>query len=194
MNLTVGGKKTIEMPLDSGNRKIKINHKYSKFSEMNYPINYFLDHTTASVELLLTSTNFISKTQGKGVLDRPIEIDIALKDLKSFCLVPTTKFQNLENVRTKGDHSYDSEFIFSYLMQGRIKTKRVFVNSREQSFLIFINELQRLCPEAGLLNISPAEAMKKMGVLGAKSATKIIIVILVSAAIIATLVYFSSKF
>ena len=160
---------------------------------MKEPINYNLDHTTATVNLSLTPNRLIAQTRGKGVMDKPVEINIPLSDLKNFCLVPTIKFQNLESIRSKGDHTYDSEFIFSYFKAAKIKKKRVFVNSQDHSFILWINELQRLCPEADLLHISPAEAMKKMDVLRATSAAKIFIGILVGTAIIATIVFIFSK-
>lgn len=160
---------------------------------MKEPLNYNLDHTTATVNLSLTPNRLIAQTRGKGIMDKPVEINIPLSDVKNFCLIPTTKFQNLESVRSKGDYSYDSEFIFSYVITGKIKKKRVFVDSQDQSFIVLINELQRLCPEAYLLHISPVEAMKKIDVVSASGAAKILIGILIGVALIAILLFIYLK-
>lgn len=161
---------------------------------MKGPLKYFLDHITATVELTLTANRLLVQTQGKGAIDKPKVIDISLAQLKYFCLVPTIKFQNLESTRTKGDHSYDSEFIFTYDDKGKINKKRIFVNSQNPSFILFINELQRICPESDLLHVPPVEAMKKMEVLSASRSAKIFIGILVGAVIIAALIFIFSKF
>src|ERR1700737_2087700 len=83
-------------------------------TKMQEPINYFIDQSNGTVDLTLTRERFIAKTQGKGLIDKPRTIDIALSDLKYFCLVPTIAFQNLVSYTSVGDHSYDAEFIFSY--------------------------------------------------------------------------------
>lgn len=82
---------------------------------MQEPVNYFLDHSTATVSLTVTDRQFIAETQGKGALDKTRLVNILLSGLKNFCLVPTIMPQNLCNFRNEGDRSYDSEFILSYL-------------------------------------------------------------------------------
>ncbi len=142
---------------------------------MQEPIRYFLDHATATVDLTLTDGRLIARTQGKGALDKLRVIDIAFSDLKNFCLVPTIASQNLVSYTSEGDRSYDSEFIFSYREGEKTKVKRVFVNSRDQSFAMFLNGLKEKCPNASLLHLAPAEAQKQIG---ATSASKVIYIFL----------------
>lgn len=142
---------------------------------MPEPINYFLEHSTATVDLTLTDGRLIAKTQGKGALDKPRIIDIPLSDLKNFCLVPTIATQNLVGYSSEGDHSYDSEFIFSYREGEKTKVKRTFVSSRDQSFTMLLDSLKRKCPDASLLHLAPAEAQKQIG---AVSAGKVIYIFL----------------
>jgi hypothetical protein len=62
---------------------------------MPQPIRYFLDHSGGTVDLALTEGRFITKTQGKGLLDKPRTIDIPISQLERFCLTPTIAAQNL---------------------------------------------------------------------------------------------------
>jgi hypothetical protein len=160
---------------------------------MQEPITYFIDQSNGTVDLTLTDQRFIARTQGKGLIDKPRTIDIPLSDLKHFCLVPTIAPQNLVSFTSTGDHSYDSEFIFSYQEGKQIKKKRLFVNSRDESFKVLLESLERQCPSASLLHLAPAEAQKQMGVLSASKAIYIIIGLLVGVPIVIALIVIISK-
>lgn len=160
---------------------------------MQEPITYFIDHSTGTVELTLTDNRLIAKTQGKGLLDKPRNTDIALSDLKHFCLVPTIAIQNLQSPGADGDYSYESEFIFSYHEGEQLRNKRVFVNGRNQSFEMFLRGLETQCPGASLLHLEPAEAQKQMGVLSASKAAYVIIGLLVGVPILIVLIVIISR-
>jgi hypothetical protein len=159
---------------------------------MQEPINYFIDHTTGTVDLTLTGGRLIAKTQGKGLIDKPRVIDIALTDLKHFCLVPTIGAQNLVTART-ADLSYDSEFIFSYREGDQLKKKRMFVNGSNDSFKALLAELGRECPGASLLHLEPAEAQKQIGVVSATKAIYIVIGLIVGVPLLIVLIVLISK-
>jgi hypothetical protein len=152
---------------------------------MNEPINYYLKHAHGMVDLVLVDDRFIVNTQGTGLLDKLRTIDISLSSLKNFCLVPTIGAQNIisrhggEDAGFVYDRSYDAEFIFSYLDEGKLKKKRVFVNSQDDSFQTILETLQSECPEASLLHLEPAEAQKQIGVMAARKAVFIVIALLV---------------
>lgn len=160
---------------------------------MSEPITYSLDHSTSSVNLSLADERLICKTQGKGVLDKLKLIDIPLSDLKQFCLVPTISVQNLKTYGNEGDYSYDSEFIFSYIANGKLTKKRVFVNSQDEPFRRFLENLQARCPNASLLHLEPAEAQKQIGTMSASKAVYIVVGLLVGIPIILTLIFIISK-
>jgi len=160
---------------------------------MQEPITYFIDQSNGTVDLTLTHERFIAKTQGKGLIDKPRTIDIPLSDLKHFCLVPTIAPQNLVSYGSVGDHSYDAEFIFSYREGEQQKQKRVFVNSRDESFKVLVETLRRECPSASLLHLEPAEAQKQMGVLSASKTIYIIIGLLVGVPLVIALIVIISR-
>jgi hypothetical protein len=160
---------------------------------MKAPIKYFIDQSNGTVDLALTDERFITKTQGKGLIDKPRTIDIPLSDLKNFCLVPTIAPQNLVSYTSAGDHSYDAEFIFSYREGEQLKTKRVFVNSRNESFKVLLENLGRECPAASLLHLGPAEAQNQMGVLSASKTIYIIIGLLVGVPLVVALIVLISR-
>jgi len=160
---------------------------------MPEPINYFIDQSNGTVDLTLTDERLIAKTQGKGLIDKPRTTDIPLSDLEHFCLVPTIAAQNLVSYCSTGDHSYDAEFIFSYREGEQLKKKRVFVNSRDESFRVLLENLGRECPSASLLHLEPAEAQKQMGVLSASKTIYIIIGLLVGVPLVIALIVIISK-
>jgi hypothetical protein len=128
----------------------------------------------------------IVNTQGSGLLDKLRTIDIPLSALNNFCLVPTIGAQNIIGRvgREKPgdfayDFSYDSEFIFSYHDTGKLKKKRVFVNSHDEVFQRLLEALERNRPDASLLDLELAEAQKQIGVMPARKAVFIIIGLLV---------------
>ena len=155
---------------------------------MQEPITYFIDHSNGTVDLTLTEERFVAKTQGKGLIDKPRTVDIPLAYLKQFCLVPTIAPQNLVSYRSVGDLSYDAEFIFSYKEGEHLKKKRVFVNSRDESFKVLLENLGRECPSASLLHLEPGEAQKQMGVLSASKTIYIIIGLLVGVPLVIALI------
>ncbi len=160
---------------------------------MQEPINYFLDHSTGTVDLTLTGERLITKTQGKGLIDKPRTIDIPLSDVKNFCLVPTIAPQNLVTSTSVGDLSYDSEFIFSYHAQGKLKKKRIFVNSQDETFQGLAEDLRGKCPAASLLHLEPGEAQKQMGALSATKALYIVIGLIVGVPLLIALIFVISK-
>jgi hypothetical protein len=162
---------------------------------MHEPINYSLQHTNATVDLVLTTNRFIVKTQGKGLFDKPRTIDIPLADVKNFCLIPTIGAQNIigrVSKETSGDfaydYSYDAEFIFSYRIEGKVKKKRVFVSSQDEIFQRLLGTLEGRCPAASLLHLEPAEAQKQIGVISARKAVYIIVGLLVGVPVVLFLI------
>lgn len=160
---------------------------------MQLPITYSLDHSTGKVELTLADNRLLTNTQGKGLLDKPKSIDIPLSDLKQFCLVPTIAAQNLQSPKNPGDFSYDSEFIFSYREGTQVKNKRLFVNSKDETFAALLQQLGTKRPDASLLQLPPAEAQKQMGVLSARKTVIIIICLLVGVPILIALIVILSN-
>ncbi len=160
---------------------------------MKEPIKYFIDQSNGTVDLTLTDERFIAATKGKGLIDKPRVIDIPLSDLKNFCLAPTITAQNLASFSSAGDYSYDAEFIFSYREGERLKKKRVFVNSRDESFKVLLENLGRECPTASLLHLDPAEAQKQMGVLSASKSIYLILGLLIGVPLLVALIVIISK-
>lgn len=156
------------------------------------PITYSLDHSSASVELVLAGDRLTARTKGKGLADKTRLIEIAVTDLELFCLVPTIGAQNLAAPRTAPDGSYDSEFIFSYREEGNLRKKRMFVSSRDESFRRFLDELTALRPDASLVHLEPAEALKRIGVISAAKTVYFIIAILVGIPLLIALFFIIS--
>ena len=153
--------------------------------------SYSLRHSSGTVELMLTGERLIAKTHGTGLLDKLRIIDIPCSDLQKFCIVPTIKAQNLVGKVTDNayDLSYDSEFIFSYQAQGKLKHKRMFVNSQDERFRLLLESLKEKCPGASLLERDPAEAQKEIGVLSASKALYIVIAFIVGLPIVIALTF-----
>lgn len=160
---------------------------------MQEPLHYFLDHSSATVNLTLTDRQFIAETQGKGVLDKPRHINILISSIKKFCLVATNKVKNLNNARSAGDYSYDSEFIFLYPDGQKMKTKRIFVNSHDENFVTLLNELKYKQPDASLLHLSQEEALKQIGVTSASKTIRIFLWLFVGIPVIVLLIYSLTK-
>jgi uncharacterized membrane protein YqaE (UPF0057 family) len=151
-------------------------------------VTYSLEHATATVELSLAAGRLIVKTQGRGLIDKPHTIDIPLSDLKNFCLVPTIGTQQRVS-RSQSDYSYDSEFIFSYQVQGKLKKKRIFVNGEAEAFQKFLASLESNCPAASLLQLDPAAAQKQIGVISAAKTVRIILFLLIGVPVLLTALY-----
>jgi len=162
---------------------------------MSEPIQYSLQHATGSVEIALKDNRFRVATQGKGLLDKLKVIDIPLADLRNFCLVPTIRAQNISGKavgegsgRFAYDESYDSEFIFSYLEQGKLKNKRLFVGRQDGVFQKILSALQAKRPDASLLHLDPSEAQKQIGVLSATKALTLILGLLIGLPLVGVLI------
>lgn len=152
---------------------------------MPEPINYYLKHAHGMVDLVLADDRFIVNTHGSGLIDKLRTIDISLSEIKNFCLVPTICAQNIisrhggEGGAYLYDRSYDAEFIFSYLDRGKLKKKRVFVNSTDETLRAILERLRTERPDASLLDLDPVEAQKQMGVMTARKGVFIIVALLV---------------
>src|SRR6184192_3248980 len=151
---------------------------------MDEPINYYLKHAHGMVDLVLADDRLIVNTQGNGLIDKLRTIDISLSEVKKFCMIPTIGAQNLisrhgEDGEMEYDQSYDAEFIFSFIENGKLKRKRVFVNSHDDHFQAILENLISARPDASLLNLEPAEAQKQIGVMSARKAVYIIVGLLV---------------
>lgn len=154
---------------------------------------YSLQHAHGMVALELLADRFVVNTQGVGLADKLRSIDIPLSDMKKFCLVPTIGAQNLisrhgEDGETQYDQSYDAEFIFSYAAQGKLKKKRVFVNSKDGNFQTILKQLEAKRPDASLLELPPAEAQKQIGVMSARKGVFIIVGLLVGVPVLVALI------
>jgi hypothetical protein len=156
---------------------------------MDDSLTYILDHSISRVEINLLPGRLVVNTQGKGALDRLRTIDITLSALEHFTVVPTVLIQNVIHARHRTevlvDDSYNAEFIFTYRNGNKLKKKRVFVNRLAPEFQLLLQELERARPDASLTRIDPAEALKKMGVMTASSAVKVVVGLLVVVPILA---------
>ena len=160
---------------------------------MSEPIKYSLQHAHGMVDLTLLEDRLVVNTQGVGLADKLRTIDIPLSDLRNFCLVPTIGAQNLisrhgEDGEMEYDRTYDAEFIFSYTLAGKLKRKRVFVNGQNENFQAILKQLEAKRPEASLLDLPPAEAQKRIGVMSARKAVYIIVAVLVGVPVIVALI------
>lgn len=160
---------------------------------MTGPIEYNLKHAHGVVDLALVNDRLLVNTQGNGLADKLRTIDLALSDLKNFCLVPTIGAQNLisrhgADGEMEYDQTYDAEFIFSYTVGGKLKKKRVFVNSHDNNFQAILEQLVAARPDASLLDLPPAEAQKQIGVMSPRTAVFIIVGLLVGVPVIAALI------
>ncbi|HEY0615525.1 MAG TPA: hypothetical protein VGC96_12820 [Candidatus Elarobacter sp.] len=160
--------------------------------ETHAPLTYSLDFSTGTVELALTDRRFTVTTQGKGLIDKPRTIDVALSDLAQFCVVPTIRAQNVvgQDAGTSMiyDAAYDAELIFSYRDAGKVKKKRLFVNRRDDAFQALLAQLKDDCPTASLLNLDPAEAQKQIGVVSGSKALVIVIGVIVGVPLVIGLI------
>jgi hypothetical protein len=147
-------------------------------SEMSDATRYSLDFANGTVELTLTDDRFVVKTEGRGLLDKLRTIDIPVKDLKNFCLVPTIGIQNIDDATGTEmvyDQAYDAEFIFSYYDGGKVKKKRVFVQSQDGDWQRLLEALRTRCPTASLLDLDPAEAQKQIGVISGTASLRLVV-------------------
>ncbi|MBX2934695.1 MAG: hypothetical protein KF825_10640 [Ferruginibacter sp.] len=160
---------------------------------MQETLHYYLDHSSATVNLTLTDRQFIAETQGKGVLDKPQHINILISSIKKYCLVATNKVQNLNNARSAGDYTYDSEFIFLYPDGQKMKTKRIFVDSLDANFVTLLNELKHKQPNASLLHLPQEEALKQIGVTPAAKTIRTFLWLLVGIPAIVLLIFILTK-
>ena len=139
---------------------------------------YSLDFSNGTVELTLTDDRFVVKTEGRGLLDKLRTIDVPVKDLKNFCLVPTIGIQNVVDATGTEmvyDQAYDAEFIFSYYDSGKVKQKRVFVASEDGDWQRILEALRTRFPTASLLDLDPAEAQKEIGVMSGTTSIRLVI-------------------
>ena len=160
---------------------------------MTEPIEYRLRHAHGIVDMALAENRLLVNTQGNGLADKLRSIDLALSDLKNFCLAPTIGAQNLisrhgADGEMEYDQTYDAEFIFSYTVGGKLKKKRVFVNSHDDNFQAILEQLVAERPDASLLDLPPDEAQKQIGVTSARTAVFIIVGLLVGVPVIAALI------
>lgn len=160
---------------------------------MDEPTEYLLRHAHGTVDLALAGNRFIVNTQGNGLADKLRTIDIELRDLKNFCLTPTIGAQNLISRRgadgeMEYDNSYDAEFIFSYLVEGKLKKKRLFVNSQDHNFQAILEQLTAKRPDASLLDLPPDEARKRIGVMSPRKLVLIIVGLLVGVPVVAAII------
>jgi hypothetical protein len=163
---------------------------------MHGPVTYSADHANGTVELTLTDGRFVAKSQGRGLLDKPRLIDIALTDLDKFCVVPTIAAQNIVDAtgtNLEYDRSYDAEFIFSYRDNGTVKKKRIFVDRRDEAWQRFIGELKNDCPAASLLDLDPAEAQKQIGAMSGTRALSLVFGIIIGVPLIVGLIVLLSR-
>ena len=160
---------------------------------MGEPVEYLLKHAHGTVDLALVDDRLIVNTQGVGLADKLRTIDLPLADLKKFCLIPTIGAQNLvsrhgEDGEMEFDQSYDAEFIFSYAAGGKVKKKRVFVNSHNDTFQAILEQIKSRRPDCSLLDLPPADAQKQIGVMSARTAVYIIVGLLVGVPVIAAII------
>jgi|SRR5580765_391704 len=157
-------------------------------------INYYLKHAHGMVDFVLADDRFVVNTQGVGLLDKLHTINISLSDLKQFALVPTIGAQNIISRRggegggALYDNSYDAEFIFSYQDAGKLKKKRVFINSRDEAFQNIRAALETARPDASLLRLPPAEALKTIGLMPARTAVFMIVGLLVGVPVLIAII------
>jgi hypothetical protein len=141
-------------------------------------VAYFLEHLYGTVDLTLTADRFTATTRGTGLADQARTVDIALPDLRQFALIPTIAAQNLV-YRGKVHDTYDAEFVYSYSENGKLKKKRVFVQSEDEELQAILRELEHRCPAASLLGLDPDTAERQIGVVSAKKALYLLLALLI---------------
>jgi hypothetical protein len=132
---------------------------------------YSVDHGLGTVELSLT---------GRGLLDRPKVLDVALSELERYAVVPVIVAQRA------GGMTADSEFIVTYRVAGDKKAKRVFVDD-DNALRAFLAQLVRHHPAGSLLHLPPAQAHEQLGVGSAAKAVYVVIALLVAVPIVVAL-------
>lgn len=151
---------------------------------MAYPLVYRLTHSTGSVDLSVTAERFVLKTQGTGLADRPRTVDIAIADLKYFCLTPTTRAQ------TPSDAALiDAEFIFSFVVAGKSTKRRFFVAAADPAMRELVSALRELRPDASLLELAPREAYRKVGVLSPQQGARVVLAVIFGLPLVGLLVW-----
>ena len=167
--------------------------------EIHEPIHYNLKHKNGIVDLVLSNERLVVSTQGVGLIDKLRSHEIPIRDIKNFCVVPTIGAQNIisrrggESGEALYDCSYDAEFIFSYEANGKLKKKRVFVNTQNDVFQSFLEPLVRLRPDASLLHVPPAEAQRQIGVMAARKAVLIVFGLLVGVPVLIAMIVIISQ-
>jgi len=162
---------------------------------MIQPLAYRLSHSTGTVDLALTGDRFVVATRGNGLADKPRTIDVAVSDLRHFCLTPTTAVQNTSGTRANRviDTARDAELIFSWVDAGRLKKKRVFVAASDPALVALVSTLQMLRPDASLLDLPPRDAYAKIGVLSPQQGVLIVLAVLIGLPMLAVLVWLAIR-
>jgi hypothetical protein len=142
--------------------------------------SYHVDHGLGTVELSLTAERLIIRTEGRGLLDRPKVVDVALSELDRYAVVPVIAAQQA------GGMTCDSEFIVTYRVAADRKAKRVFVDN-DDALRAFLAQLVRRHPAGSLLHLPPAQAHEQLGVASAAKAVYIVIALLVAVPIVIAL-------
>lgn len=159
---------------------------------MGERFSYSIDSATASADLTLENGRFAAETCGKGLADRPKRIDIALADLTQFCLAPIVGAQRIVS-RDNPTVNFDSEFIFSYRADDRVRQKRVFVDSDDPRFAALLDRLREARPDASLLHLDPQAAQKRMGAPSASTTVKVIMGLLIGVPVIIALIVMATR-
>lgn len=124
---------------------------------MSTDVTYQHDYGAGTVELTLSPGRLVTRTHGRGLLDRPKLLDLALTDLVGYAVLP-----GLAANQSAG-HDSDSFLVFTYRVAGKSATKRLFVNN-DHELRLFLTELARQCPEASMLHLPEGEAYRRLGV------------------------------
>ncbi len=157
---------------------------------MDDPIEYSLEHQRGSVRLALSDGRLSVRTAGNGLLDRPRTVEVALSDLEAFAVVPTVGASHLVGGPRSDrivDRSFDSELLLSWREGGKARKRRVFVNARSAGFRTLIEALRAKRPQASLLDLDPAEAHRRIGMISGARAVWVVVALLVGVPILLAL-------
>jgi hypothetical protein len=150
-----------------------------------------LSHSTGTSELVLTGDRLVVKTHGTGLADRPRTIDVALAELRQFCMTGTIRAQNMSGTPAQQvvDTSRDSELIFSYLAGGRVKKQRLFVDASDPALQAIVSRLRELRPDASLLHLAPRDAYRTIGVLSPEQGLRVVLAVVIGAPVLVVLLW-----
>ncbi|MEQ8766809.1 MAG: hypothetical protein RL885_23045 [Planctomycetota bacterium] len=154
---------------------------------------YRLEHHRGTVDITLSNALLVVRSQGNALLDKPKAVEVPLTDIRHFCVVPVIRAQQIISRRNPDDsgflydESFDSELIVSFQREGKLLKRRYFVSQSDPDLLELLSELTDARPDASLAGLEPREALRRIGVMSARTVVWIIVGALVGLPVLVTL-------